>query len=177
MKLRQAAEAYKTLMRGRPDYGKESADYAVGFTEYLSFMTEEELAWITHPRDGLHTVCKYLPTPADVAEFLSKKRDAASKTFRNPEPTGAYAYFKPDPEDDKPLPQSEVERRKAHVMKVLGYDPARPRERVRPPLTEATGEDLASLKLKTPPGPITPQLRKLLAEQGWFAPQQKDVAA
>jgi hypothetical protein len=124
-----------------------------------------------------------LPTPADVAEFLKAKRDAANKTFRNPEPTGAYAYFKPDPEDDKPLPQSEVERRKAHVMKVLGYDPSRPRERVRPTPTEATAEDLASLKLKTPPGPITPQLRALLAEQGWFGPteyppsQQKEQAA
>jgi hypothetical protein len=166
-------------MRGRPDYGKESPDYAVGFTEYLSFLTEEELGWLTHPRDGLHTVCKYLPTPADVGEFLKAKRDAASKTFRNPEPTGAYAYF--TPEDDKPLPQSEVERRKAHVLKTLGYDPARPRERVRPELTEATGEDLERLKLKTPPGPITPQLRELLASQGWFGPteyppQQKDVA-
>lgn len=164
-------------MRGRPDYGKESADYAVGFTEYLSFLTDEELAWITHPRDGLHTVCKYLPTPADVAEFVKTKRDAANVSFRLPPPQGAHAYFDPEKETSQEAKQAEIARRKAHVLKTLGYDPARPRERIRPTPTEATAGDLASLKLKTPPGPITPQLRALLAEQGWFANTQKEQAA
>jgi hypothetical protein len=170
-------------MRGRPDYGKESADYAVGFTEYLSFLTEEELAWITNPRDGLHTVCKYLPTPADVAEFLKAKRDAANVSFRLPPPQGAHAYFEPEKETSQEAKQARQKHRAEHVARTLGYNPSKPRERIRPPLTEATDEDLKALTLKTPAAPITPQLRELMAKQGWFGPteyppsQQKDVAA
>jgi hypothetical protein len=150
-------------MRGRPDYGNEPPEYAAGFTETLSHLTDEELAWVCDPREGVQTRCKFLPTPADVFEVIRDRR-ARLEAVRIPKSSW------PDlvPDRDEPLTVSEVDRRKAHVLKVLGYNPARPSERVKPPLTEATAEDLAALKLKTPAGPITRQLREHLAAEGWF---------
>lgn len=74
----------KILLRGRPDYGRESPEYTAGITETMSWLTDQELAWLTDPRDGLHTVCQYLPTPADVHNFLKTKRvkEDQFKSFR-----------------------------------------------------------------------------------------------
>lgn len=168
------------LLKGRPATDREDPQYLAGMIEHLSYLTDEELAWITHPRDGLHTVCKFLPTPADVAEFLKAKREAANLSFRNPEPTGAYAYFTPDREDDKPLPKSEKERRAEIVRQALGYNPLdKYRAGPKRELTEPTAEDIANLRVaKATKSDLTPQLKALLEQEGWpFIPQQKEQAA
>lgn len=72
--MRRAAEALKILLVGRPDYGKESPSYTAGITDTLAWLSDQELAWLTDPREGLHTVCQFLPTPADVHGFLKAKR-------------------------------------------------------------------------------------------------------
>ena len=165
------------ILKSYPDYGKAPPEYALAFTEALSYLSNEELAWVSHPHTGINTVCAYLPTVADIHKLIAQRRETANKSYRMPPPQGAHAYFEPEKETPQEVRQAEIERRKAHVMKVLGYDPSRPRERVRPTPTEATAEDLENLKLKTPPGLITPQLRALLAEQGWFQPHKQENAA
>jgi hypothetical protein len=169
------------LLKGRPSTDREDTAYLSGMIEHLSYLTDEEIGWITHPRDGLHTVCKYLPTPADVAEFVRAKREAANKTFRNPAPTGAYAYFTPDPDDNKPLPESEKERRARVVREALGYNPLdkyRATGKARE-FTEPTGEDLENLKVAKPTkSDLTPQLKALLEQEGWpFIPATQEKAA
>ncbi len=169
-KMRAAADAYDFLMRSRPDYGKEDLDYARGFTETLSYLSDEELAWVTHPRDGLHTVSKFLPTAADLFDFLRKKREPFEK-FK--------AFGKPLAEREPSEPEltvSEIERRKKIVRETLGYDPMDKYKTVKRELTEATKEDLDSITLKTPAKPVSEELKRLLWEQGYFRASESDAA-
>lgn len=169
--MRAAVEAYDVLMRARPDYGKETPDYAAGFTETLSYLTDEELGWLTHPREGLHTICKFLPTAADVFEFLRKKREpfekfnAFGKTKAEREP----ADIEPD--------AAERERRKAFVAKTragTGFDVKE--AAVKRELTAPTEDDVRGLRLKTPPAPVSEELKQLLWRQGYFTPKQEAAA-
>lgn len=121
-------------------------------------------------RTGLATVCKFLPTPADIHGFLKAKREAEAVSFRNPKPTGAYAFTRPDFDADKPLPQTEKERRAAVVRQALGYNPAdKAREAaVKRTLTEPTAEDIANLKTaKATKCDATPYLIAQLEAEGW----------
>lgn len=162
--MRAAVEAYDTLMRGRPDYGKETEEYAAGFTDTLSHLNDEQLAWLTHPTEGLHTVCKFLPTPADVFDFLREKQ--ARLDAVKPSKT-TYKKIEDDP--DAPWNrETDFERKKRVVAESLGYNPEERRaihRTVNAKLVPPTRDDLDNLKLKTPPGPITPQLRALLEQQ------------
>lgn len=162
-KMEKAIAAYRTLMRGRPDYGKESPDYAVGLTETLSHLTEEELAWVTNPREGLATVCKFLPTPADVHEFIRAKR-AKLDEFKPAHTNYARLNDKPGPWDK----ETDFERKKRVVMECLGYNPEqRGSVAEKRTFTKPTEETVRNLKLKTPSAPASPHLIKLLHEQGW----------
>ena len=161
-------EAYETLMRGRPDYGKESPDYAVGLTETLSYLTDEELAWITNPRDGLATVCKFLPTAADVHEFIRNKR-AKLDEFKP-----AHTNYRRLNDEKGPWDaETDFERKKRVVMECLGYNPddrGRPAEKRT--FTAPDEATVRNLKLKTPPAGPSPYLIALLQEQGWpFVPE------
>jgi hypothetical protein len=172
------------LLKGRPDTDREDPRYLSGMIEMLSYLTDEEMAWITDPREGVQTRCKFLPTPADVHELIREKRarlDAVSL------PRSTWKTFKPDFDADKPLPESERERRAKVVFETLGYNPVERRKdkTFKRELTEPTAEDIANLKTpKATKCDLTPQLRALLEKEGWpFIPseyppsQQKDVAA
>lgn len=128
----------------------------------LSWLTPEEHAWLTHPREGLHTVCKFLPTPADVHEFLREKR-ARLEAIR-PAPT-TYRRLTDNergPWDD----ETDYERKKRVVRELLGYDPDRPDSPKRN-LVPPTAEEVRNLKLRTQPAPPSRYLVESLAAEGW----------
>jgi hypothetical protein len=155
---------YETLMRARPDYGKESAEYAVGLTETLSYLTDEELMWIANPRDGLATVCKFLPTAADVHDFLRAKK--AKEAEYKP----AHTAYRRLNEDTGPWDRETDYERKARVVKeLLGYNPSPKAQEIEPKreLVPPTAEDLKNLKLKTPPAPASKYLIAHLEAEGW----------
>lgn len=161
--MRGAATAVKAILSGRPDYGKESPEYVVTLTESLSYLSDEELAWLTNPRDGLATVCKYLPTPADVHEFLRQKK-AKAEEFKP-----AHTNYRRLNEDKGPWEQeTDFERKRRVVMECLGYNPdERGAPSAKRTLTPPSAEDVRNLKLKTPAARPSAQLINLLKEQGW----------
>lgn len=162
--MEKAIAAYRTLMRGRPDFGKESPDYAVGLTETLSYLTDEELAWVTHPRDGLSTVCKFLPTAADIYEFIRNKR-AKQDEFKP-----AHTNYRRLTEEHGPWDEETDYERKARVVReLLGYNPSPKAQHIetRRELVPPTPQDLRNLKLKTPPAPPSVYLLELLRREGW----------
>lgn len=152
------------MLKGRPDTNAENPQYLAEMVECLAWLTPEEQGWLTHPRSGLQTACKFLPTPADVHGFIRGKREQleavrpASTTYRrlNDEPKGPW-----DEETD-------YQRKKRVVRELLGYDPdlqgARAEKRV---LTAPTDEDLRNLRLKTPPAPPSRSLIAKLSAEGW----------
>lgn len=164
-------------MRGRPDYGKESPDYAVGMTETLSYLTDEELAWLTDPRDGLRTVsefAKFLPQPCDVHEFLRRKRDKLAE-FKP-----AHTTYRKLNEETGPWDKETDYERKARVVKeLLGYNPSPNAQQTeaKRELVPPTAEDLANLRLKTPPAPPSKYLMAQLEAEGWPFIPRKDSAA
>lgn len=172
--MRRAADAYETLLRGRPDYGKESTEYAVGLTETLSYLTEEELEWITNPRDGLATVCKFLPTAADVHEFLRERR-AKLEQFKP-----AHTAYRRLNDDKGPWDKETDYERKARIVKeLLGYNPSPKAQQTeaKRELVPPTEEDLKNLKLKTPPAPPSKYLIAQLEAEGWpFLPNKEQDA-
>lgn len=162
--MKAAAEAVKAILRSRPDYGKEPPEYTIGLAETLSYLTDDELRWIMHPREGLATVCKYLPTAADVHEFL-RNREAKENQFK-PALT-SYSYLGPADAIPDPRPPT-LEERKAVVMRALGYDPQRktmPKRDLVRPTDDEVGKVAAGIK--TPAKPISPQLRAKLEAEGW----------
>lgn len=134
------------LLKGRPDSDREDERYLSGMIEMLSYLTDEEMAWTTDPREGVHTRCKFLPTPADVHELIREKR-ARLDAVRLPKST--WKTFEPDFDSDKPLPESERERRAKVVFQALGYNPVERRKdkTFKRELTEPTAEDIANLKV------------------------------
>lgn len=174
-RLVAARAALSALMKGRPDTNAENPKYLAEMVESLAHLTDQELAWLTHPRDGLQTVCKFLPTPADVHQFL-RERKARAEQFQ-PAPTG---WRKLEDEPTAPWNQeTDAERKKRVVEELLGYNPdtvgAPAKRRVFVPPTD---EDLANLKLKTPQAPLSPYLLKALRAQGYpFPKPQSDEAA
>ena len=173
-KMEKAIAAYRTLMRGRPDLGKESPDYAVGLTETLSYLSDEELAWITNPRDGLATVCKFLPTAADIHEFIRAKR-AKLEEFKP-----AHTFYRRLNEEQGPWDRETDYERKARIVKeLLGYNPspAAQQTEAKRELVPPTAEDLRNLRLKTPPAPPSRHLIAMLEAEGWpFIPKKENAA-
>lgn len=154
--MRAAAEAFDKIVRTRPDFGKEATEYHVAMVDTLSWLTDEELAWLTDPRSGLHTVCKYLPTAADVHEFLRNKR-AKLEQFK-PAPTH---YHKAEPLAGPWDAETDYERKRRVVRDALGYNPDTKPIPPRPVLPD----DWSASDLKTPAAPPSPHLLKLLATQ------------
>jgi hypothetical protein len=158
----------KLLLKGRPDTNAENSKYVAEMVECLAYLTEDEMRAITSPRDGLHTVCRYLPTPADVHGFLRDRK--ARQEAILPAPT---TYRKLNA-DDPAAPwnkETDVDRKKRAVRELLGYDPddRTPKHRV---FTPPTPEDLSKLELKTPAAPPSEYLLKALRAQGYRFPQE-----
>jgi len=159
--LANGMHALKRLLKGRPDTTAENPKYVAEMVECLAWLSEPDLLALSDPRSGLQTVCRYLPTPADVHGFL---RDAkARQEAIRPAPT---TYRKLDPEDPA-APwnlETDAERKKRVVRELLGYDPE---QRVtKRTFTPATADDLAALELRSPPAGPSPHLMKVLERQG-----------
>jgi hypothetical protein len=61
-----------------PDYGKAPPEYGVNLTEYLSYLTDDEMSVVMHPKHGITARSTYLPTNADIQALLreaEQKRD------------------------------------------------------------------------------------------------------
>lgn len=154
--------ALKRLLKGRPDTTAENPKYVAEMVECLAYLSEPELLALSDPRSGLQTMCRYLPTPADVHGFLRdlKAREEAIK----PAPT-SWNKLKPD---DPAAPwnlETDVERKKRRVQELLGYDPDKRTQAHR--LVPPTTQDLAGLELKSPPGGPSRQLVEGLKRSGW----------
>jgi hypothetical protein len=171
--LRLGTEALKLLLKGRPDTGVENPKYLGEMVECLAWLSPEELGWLVDPRTGLQTALKYLPTPADVHEFLRERR-ARIEQFR---PTPA-AWRKIEDDPDAPWNrETDVERKKRLVRELLGYDPDKGGAFGKRTLTPAAAEDIGNLRLKTPAAPPTPQLIARLEADGYpFVPRRTDPA-
>ena len=128
----------------------------VRFTDSLCYLSDEELAWIADPRDGLATVCKYIPTIADVHEFLRSKR-AKLEQFK-PAPTH---YHKAEPLTGPWDLETDYERKRRVVREALGYNPDVKAIPPRPVLPD----DWSAANLKTPAKPPSDELRQLIADQ------------
>jgi hypothetical protein len=164
-RLRAAKEALQSLMKGRPDTNAENPKYLADMVEVLAHLTDEERAWLTHPRDGLHTVCKFLPTPADVHGFL---RDRKVRLDAVRPAATTYRKLGTDDSDAPWNRETDFERKKRVVRETLGYDPdeqgATPAKQV---LAPATAADVANRKLETAPVPPSSFLLAKLEAEGW----------
>jgi hypothetical protein len=120
----------------------------------------------------LHTVCKFLPTAADVHEFLRVRR-AKAEQFKPAHTPYHRLVEEPGPWDC----ETDAERKARVVRELLGYNPQDRGKPEKRDLVPPTAEDLANLKLKTPPAPITKELRAKLEAEGWpFIPPQEKAA-
>lgn len=150
------------MLKGRPDTNAENPQYLADMVECLAWLTPEEHAWLGHPRTGLQTICRFLPTPADVHEFIRAKHERleavlpASTTYRRLE-------TEPGPWDA----ETDVDRKKQVVRQCLGYDPDQRHVPVKRELTAPTDEDLRNLRLKTPSAPASRFLIAKLSADGW----------
>ena len=88
--------------------------------ECLASLTPEEFSVVTNLSTGIATVSKYLPSVADIHEFL--RREQARHEQYQPH----TFYKKLEPLD---VEQPPLERRKQVVKEVLGYDPQNRRGR------------------------------------------------
>lgn len=165
-KLRLATATIEQMFKGRPDRGSEPEDYLVGLTETLAYLSEDDLAALGHPTEGLMTRLKFLPTPADVFEFLRERRARFDKVRA----TLPRNVLPPDP-----LPaDTDFERRRAHVLELLGYNPQAKAIPVKRTLVPPTQADLDGLKSKLPPP--APATRELWAEIERQDAKHRDVA-
>jgi len=82
--------------------------------ECLVGLTPEEFAVVTNPSTGIATISKFLPSVADIHDFL-RKEQARHEQFR------PHTFYKKIELFD--VEQPPLERRKEVVMNVLGYNP------------------------------------------------------
>lgn len=153
------------ILRAYPQADTKATEAtAAELTQFISTLTDRELAWVMDVRDGIKARCKFLPTPADINELLAerhKARDFVAET------TGGYRKLQPG--DEIVQPPGDV--RKAQVLAALGYDPSVPEHlRHRPrELTPPTAADMEALgqTLKLPQPTVSdasPQLKALLMQ-------------
>lgn len=143
------------ILSNYPDYGKAPAEYILALSETLATLTTSEIVWLTDSREGLASVCKYLPTRADVHEFLKAKR-AKVEQFQSPHT--AYKRLNPDV-DERP----DFDRRKQVVQELLGYNPM---THVKAPVRDLVGKEIPkdASQLKTPAAPASEYLLKRIEE-------------
>ena len=174
MQLSKSADA-ESMSRGRklaarilsnyPDYGKAPPEYLLTLSETLAGLTTSEMVWLCDANDGLATVCKYLPTTADIHDFLRARR-AKAEQFK----PAHTAYRKLTEEHGPWEAKTDFERKKRVVKELLGYDPmgaanASKRELVNPTAAEV---EFTVSALKTVARPISAEFRAHLEAEGWF---------
>lgn len=160
------------ILSAYPDYGKAPDGYLLSVTEFIAYQIPEVQEALAHPLTGIATKCKFLPTIADLKQFIEER---AKRLY---DPPRAYPLFKRDEVNPRPEP----DRRKAQVLAELGYDPSKPEAVKRKPLEPAIIDAIeegrwSSEQLKTTARPISPELRALLIEQGYLLPVKTPQAA
>jgi hypothetical protein len=166
--IKAATNTMEVLLKGKPASDREDGKYLAEMIEAISYCTPEEHGWLTHPRQGLHTRLKFLPTPADVFEFIREqqaKRDQVKAT--HPSDKGPYAYFR-----KTDVPQPPPTARRQQVASLLGYDPdakRAPKRTRNADLMPPTADDIETAlnASKIPPQPASPFLKRYLAESGY----------
>jgi len=166
-------KAAKKIISAYPDYGKAPPEYVVNLAESLSYLTEDELAVVTHPVTGVISRTKFLPTFADITAVLQDHK-------------GKQEQFKPAHTQyhrlaDEPGPwdkETDFERKKRVVRELLGYNPddvgkAAERRIFTPP----TADDLATIQFKTPAAPVSDELKAMLRDEGYPYLQEREDAA
>ena len=126
-----ARKAAKKILSSYPDYGKASPDYAVLLAEFLSFLTEEEIGAVMHPRHGVTAKTEFLPTNKQIQEVVNEYH-ARKKQFAPS--TSGYQKFSsvctekdvaPDKTPFRPFPKLWAEFKeepwllKSHTFDVL----------------------------------------------------------
>lgn len=169
LQLDAGRKAAKKIFSTYPDYGKAPPEYIIAFAEALSHLNEEEIAAVLHPRTGITSRCQYLPTVADIHALL-REREEKAQQFK-PAPT---SYHRLNDQKGPWDQETDYERKARVVRELLGYNPQdrgkpQPRDLVPP-----SAEDIANLKLKTPPAPPSPYLINLLKQQGYPFATDKD---
>ena len=161
-KLKAASEAVAIISTRVLDFDKTPSSLVNSVTETISVLLDAEIASLIDLRTGIATRSKFFPAPADIHEFLRSERTAASK-FDMPK----VGYHKPEPDRSPRLTQDDIAKRRAHVLKALGYNPADPHAKRPRPDFNGLGADKFrdSSCLKSPDRPVSPALRRLLAEQ------------
>lgn len=174
--VKEATRIAEKILGAYPDYGKAPDGYLLAVTEFIAHLSAEDQEALAHPVTGIVSKSEFLPSIAKIKQFV----DDRGKRL-NTRATG-YRYLKPGEEDEIEIPPGE--RRKAQVLKELGYDPSvsrdvrQPRRPLEPAIIDAIEEGRwSSSSLRTPPGPISPEFRALLIEQGVLQPETSSEAA
>lgn len=165
--MKTATAIAQKILSGYPDYGKAPREYLLSVSEFIAHQPPELQAAMAHPTTGVASKCRFLPTIADLRQFIDDRRSMFSCTDGD----SGYKRFRPG-EDDTPR-MEPLERRKAAVIEALGYDPAKIRAPVRKPLEPGIRDAIEDgswsvSMLKSPPRPPSRELIQLLTEQGYF---------
>lgn len=72
-------KAAKKILTSYPDYGKAPPEYGVNLAEYLSFLTNDEIAVVMHPKTGITSKTPYLPTNAEIQALLREHEERQAK--------------------------------------------------------------------------------------------------
>lgn len=70
-----ARKAAKRILTSYPDYGKAPPEYGVNLAEYLSYLSDEEMAVVMHPKTGITSKTSFLPTNADIQALLREHEE------------------------------------------------------------------------------------------------------
>ena len=72
-------KAAKKILTSYPDYGKAPPEYGVNLAEYLSYLTEEEVAIVMNPKHGITAKTQFLPTNAEIQALLREHEEKRSQ--------------------------------------------------------------------------------------------------
>lgn len=92
-RLQAGRDAAKKILSRYPDYGKASPEYIAGIAELLASYPDDILKTAADNRIGISAVNKFLPTQADIIEYIDKleQKRYATRDIRQgrvPEPIG-----------------------------------------------------------------------------------------
>lgn len=110
-RVEMARKAAKKILISYPDYGKAPPEYAVMLAEFMSFLTEEEIAAVMDPRHGVTTKTEFLPTNKHIKEVVDeyheRKRKFAPSTsgYQRFESVVTEKDVRPDKTPFRPFPK------------------------------------------------------------------------
>lgn len=186
-RLEQAGTLAKKLLAGKPNYAGATALYLSEIGECVAGYEPEMQAKILDLKTGVPARCKFLPTPADIAEFV---REEAEKVDRYRPAHTAYGRFKPNtgrilrtPEEKKAYEDwaekhadksgPSAEERKAQVVEALAQIGQWGKADSLPTPPPLECEDFhTNADLRTPPAPPSQKLIDLVARQKEHNPNE-----